>query len=186
MKRSGISAGLAGSGNATTQFYSASPDNGIQSYAIGDGTFALSTFPVVANGAMAIPTLARRCSVSIAAKPFVLMFGDAFPSHDSDQLPGAQAWTQAPIQVNPTPNDTGLSMSTLLSNSQDGYVGPDHIRDRGGHRRHDRLVVFSEGHDHLSQYSRPLPGRARQVWDLLSPDAGPLCQDHGPARGLGE
>ncbi len=45
------------------------------------------------------------------------MFGDAFPSHDSDQLPGAKAWTTAPTQTTPTPNDTGLNMSTLLTNS---------------------------------------------------------------------
>ncbi len=52
------------------------------------------------------------------------MFGDAFPSHDSDQLPGAQAWTTAPSQVNPTSNDTGLSMSTLLTNSQMDTLDP--------------------------------------------------------------
>ena len=52
------------------------------------------------------------------------MFGDAFPSHDSDQLPGAQAWTSAPSQVNPTTNDTGISMATLLSNSQMDTLDP--------------------------------------------------------------
>ncbi len=45
------------------------------------------------------------------------MFGDAFPSHDSDQLPGAQTWTTAPTQINPTTNDTGITMATLLTNS---------------------------------------------------------------------
>ena len=40
--------GLAATGNATTQFYSGSPDNGITSFAMGvgaDGTFASTTFP---------------------------------------------------------------------------------------------------------------------------------------------
>ena len=109
--------GLAGTGNATTQFYAASPDNGIQSYAIGDGTFALSTFPVVASGSYGDPYTGSPLLCEYCAKPFVLMFGDAFPSHDSDQLPGAQAWSSAPLQANPSPNDTGLSLSTLLANS---------------------------------------------------------------------
>ena len=52
------------------------------------------------------------------------MFGDAFPSHDSDQLPGAQSWSSAPSQVTPTSNDTGLSMSTLLTNSQMDTLDP--------------------------------------------------------------
>ncbi len=116
--------GLAATGNATTQFYAASPDNGIQSYAIGDGTFALSTFPVVASGSYGDPYTGSPLLCEYCAKPFVLMFGDAFPSHDSDQLPGAQAWTQAPSQVNPTTNDTGLSMSTLLTNSQMDTLDP--------------------------------------------------------------
>ena len=116
--------GLAGSGNATTQFYAASPDNGIQSYAIGDGTFALNSFPVVANNAYADPYTGSPAICEYCSKPFVLMFGDAFPSHDSDQLPGAQAWTTAPFQVTPTPNDTGLSMSTLLTNSQMDTLDP--------------------------------------------------------------
>jgi type IV pilus assembly protein PilY1 len=109
--------GLAGTGNATTQFYSASPDNGLQSYAIGDGTFALSTFPVVDNDSYGDPYTGSPLLCEYCAKPFVLMFGDAFPSHDSDQLPGAQAWTTAPLQANPNPNDTGLSLSTVLANS---------------------------------------------------------------------
>ena len=116
--------GLAGTGNATAQFYSASPDNGIQSYAIGDGTFALSTFPVVASGSYGDPYTGSPLLCEYCAKPFVLMFGDAFPSHDSDQLPGAQAWTAAPTQVTPTANDTGLSMATLLTNSQMDTLDP--------------------------------------------------------------
>jgi type IV pilus assembly protein PilY1 len=117
--------GLAATGNATTQFYAASPDNGIQSYAIGDGTFALNTFPVVASNAYQDPyTTGSPPVCEYCSKPFVLMFGDAFPSNDSDQLPGAQAWTQAPSQVNPTTNDTGLSMSTLLTNSQMDTLDP--------------------------------------------------------------
>lgn len=116
--------GLAGTGNATTQFYAASPDNGIQSYAIGDGTFALNTFPVVASGSYADPYTGSPLLCEYCAKPFVLMFGDAFPSHDSDQLPGAQAWTTAPTQVTPTANDTGLSMATLLTNSQMDTLDP--------------------------------------------------------------
>ena len=116
--------GLAATGSATTQFYSASPDNGIQSYAIGDGTFALSTFPVVANNSYGDPYTGSPPLCEYCAKPFVLMIGDAFPSHDSDQLPGAQAWTTAPSQVNPTTNDTGLLMSTLLTNSQMDTLDP--------------------------------------------------------------
>ena len=117
--------GLASTGSATTQFYAASPDNGIQSYAIGDGTFALNTFPVVASNAYQDPYTTGATPVcEYCSKPFVLMFGDAFPSHDSDQLPGAQAWTQAPSQVNPTTNDTGLSMATLLANSQMDTLDP--------------------------------------------------------------
>jgi Tfp pilus tip-associated adhesin PilY1 len=117
--------GLAATGNATTQFYAASPDNGIQSYAIGDGTFALNTFPVVANNAYQDPySTGSPPTCEYCSKPFVLMFGDAFPSHDSDQLPGAQAWTMAPSQVTPTSNDTGLSMSTLLTNSQMDTLDP--------------------------------------------------------------
>lgn len=112
--------GLAGTGNATTQFYSASPDNGLQSYAIGDGTFALSTFPVVASGSYGDPYTGSPLLCEYCAKPFVLMFGDAFPSWDSDQLPGGQAWTSAPFQVNPSPNDTGLSLSTLLASDPPG------------------------------------------------------------------
>ena len=114
------------------------------------------------------------------------MFGDAFPSQDSDQLPGAYAWTQAPSQVNPTPNDTGLSLSTILSNSQMDTLDPITSVIVGRHRRHDQLIVFREGHDHLPQHPRPLSGGAREVRNLLSSDAGPLCQDHGPARSLGE
>jgi Tfp pilus tip-associated adhesin PilY1 len=117
--------GLASTGSATTQFYAASPDNGIQSYAIGDGTFALNTFPVVASNAYQDPYTTGATPVcEYCSKPFVLMFGDAFPSHDSDQLPGAQAWTQTPSQVNPTTNDTGLSLSTVLSNSQMDTLDP--------------------------------------------------------------
>jgi len=116
--------GLAGTGNATTQFYSASPDNGIQSYAIGDGTFALSTFPVVASNAYGDPYGGATPLCDYCAKPFVLMFGDAFPSHDSDQLPGAQAWSSAPSQVTPTANDTGLDLSTLLTASSMNSLDP--------------------------------------------------------------
>ena len=119
--------GLAGSGNATTQFYKTTgsgPDNGIQSYAIGDGTFALSTFPVEANGSYGDPYTGSPLLCEYCAKPFVLMFGDAFPSHDSDQLPGAQAWSSAPSQVTPTTNDTGISMATILSNSQMDTLDP--------------------------------------------------------------
>lgn len=124
--------GLAGTGNATTQFYSASPDNGIQNYAIGDGTFALSTFPVVANNSYGDPYTGSPLLCEYCAKPFVLMFGDAFPSHDSDQLPGAYAWTSAPSAVTPTANDTGLCISSitgcpgldLLANSQLNTLDP--------------------------------------------------------------
>lgn len=116
--------GLAGSGNATTQFYSASPDNGIQSYAIGDGTFALSTFPVVASNSYGDPYGGATPLCDYCAKPFVLMFGDAFPSHDSDQLPGAQAWSSAPSQVTPTANDTGLDLSALLTASSMNTLDP--------------------------------------------------------------
>jgi Tfp pilus tip-associated adhesin PilY1 len=118
--------GLAATGSATTQFYAASPDNGIQSYAIGDGAAnpVLSNFPVEASGSYGDPYVTVPVVCEYCAKPFVLMFGDAFPSHDSDQLPGAQAWTQAPSQVNPTTNDTGLSMSTLLTNSQMDTLDP--------------------------------------------------------------
>ncbi len=116
--------GLAGTGNATTQFYAASPDNGIQSYAIGDGTFALNTFPVAASGSYGDPYTGTPPICQYCAKPFVLMFGDAFPSHDSDQLPGAQNWSQTPSQVTPTTNDTGISMATVLSNSQMDTLDP--------------------------------------------------------------
>ena len=95
--------GLAATGNATTQFYSGSPDNGITSFAMGvgaDGTFASTTFPVEANSSYGDPYITAPVICEYCAKPFVLMFGDAFPSHDSDQLPGAQAWTSAPTQVN--------------------------------------------------------------------------------------
>jgi type IV pilus assembly protein PilY1 len=116
--------GLAATGNATTQFYAASPDNGIQSYAIGDGTFALNTFPVTASGSYGDPYTGAPPICQYCAKPFVLMFGDAFPSHDSDQLPGAYAWSATPSQVTPTANDTGLSMSTILTNSQMDTLDP--------------------------------------------------------------
>jgi type IV pilus assembly protein PilY1 len=112
--------GLAGSGNATTQFYKTSgsgPDNSITSFAIGNGTFASSTFPIESNSGYGDPYTGSPPLCEYCAKPFVLMFGDAFPSHDSDQLPGAQAWSSAPSQVNPTPNDTGLDISALLTAS---------------------------------------------------------------------
>ena len=119
--------GLAATGNATTQFYSASPDNGITSWAMGvgtDGTFASTTFPIEASGSYGDPYITAPLLCEYCAKPFVLMFGDAFPSHDSDQLPGAQAWSSAPTQVNPTTNDTGISMATLLSNAQMDTLDP--------------------------------------------------------------
>ena len=117
--------GLAATGNATTQFYAASPDNGITSWTMGNGTFASSTFPVEASNAYGDPyTTGSPPICEYCSKPFVLMFGDAFPSHDSDQLPGATAWLSAPSQVNPTPNDTGLSMSMLLTNSQMDTLDP--------------------------------------------------------------
>lgn len=119
--------GLAGSGNATTQFYKTSgsgPDNSITSYAIGDGTFAANTFPIESNNGYGDPYTGTPPICEYCAKPFVLMFGDAFPSHDSDQLPGAQAWSSAPSQVNPTTNDTGLSMATILTNSQMNFLDP--------------------------------------------------------------
>lgn len=116
--------GLAGSGNATTQFYAASPDNGIQSYAIGDGSFALNSFPVVASNGYGDPYGGTPPVCEYCAKPFVLMFGDAFPSHDSDQLPGAFAWTSAPSQVTPTANDTGLNLSSLLTASSMSTLDP--------------------------------------------------------------
>jgi Tfp pilus tip-associated adhesin PilY1 len=119
--------GLAATGNATTQFYSGSPDNGITSFAMGvgaDGTFASTTFPIEASGAYGDPYITAPILCEYCAKPFVLMFGDAFPSHDSDQLPGAQAWTSAPTQTNPTTNDTGISMATLLANSQMDTLDP--------------------------------------------------------------
>jgi type IV pilus assembly protein PilY1 len=119
--------GLAATGNATTQFYGAAVDNNITSYAMGvgtDGTIGSTTFPVVASASYGDPYTGSPAVCEYCAKPFVLMFGDAFPSHDSDQLPGAQAWTQAPSQVNPSPNDTGLSLSTLLTNSQMNTIDP--------------------------------------------------------------
>ena len=119
--------GLAATGSATTQFYSGSPDNGITSFAMGvgaDGTFASTTFPIEASGSYGDPYITAPVICEYCAKPFVLMFGDAFPSHDSDQLPGAQAWTSAPNQVTPTTNDTGISMATLLGNSQMDTLDP--------------------------------------------------------------
>jgi type IV pilus assembly protein PilY1 len=122
--------GLAGTNNATTQFYSGSPDNGITSYAMGvggSGIFGSTTFPIEANTGYGDPYTATAPAVPICeycSKPFVLMFGDAFPSHDSDQLPGAFAWTSAPSQVNPTNNDTGLNLSTVLTNSSMDTLDP--------------------------------------------------------------
>jgi len=119
--------GLAATGNATTQFYKTSgsgPDNGITSYAIGNGTFASSTFPIESNSGYGDPYITAPLICEYCAKPFVLMFGDAFPSHDSDQLPGAQAWSSAPSQVTPTTNDTGISMATLLANSNMDTLDP--------------------------------------------------------------
>jgi type IV pilus assembly protein PilY1 len=129
--------GLAKSGNATTQFYSASPDNGITSYAMGvggAGLFASTTFPVEASNAYGDPYAATAPALptcEYCAKPFVLMFGDAFPSHDSDQLPGAYAWSSAPNQVTPTPNDTvspalpaSIDISTLLTASSMNTLDP--------------------------------------------------------------
>ncbi len=119
--------GLAATGSATTQFYSGSPDNDITSFAMGvgaDGTFASTTFPIEASGSYGDPYITAPVICEYCAKPFVLMFGDAFPSHDSDQLPGAQAWASAPNQVTPTTNDTGISMATLLSNSQMDTLDP--------------------------------------------------------------
>src|SRR6185295_10251469 len=119
--------GLAATGNATTQFYSGTPDNNITSFAMGvgaDGTFASTTFPIEASGSYGDPYITAPLICEYCAKPFVLMFGDAFPSHDSDQLPGAQAWASAPNQVTPTTNDTGISMATLLSNSQMDTLDP--------------------------------------------------------------
>lgn len=119
--------GLAGSGNATTQFYKTSgsgPDNSITSFAIGNGTFASSTFPIESNSGYGDPYTGSPPVCEYCAKPFVLMFGDAFPSHDSDQLPGAQAWSSAPSQVNPTTNDTGLDISALLTASSMNTLDP--------------------------------------------------------------
>ncbi len=119
--------GLAATGNATTQFYKTTgsgPDNGIPSYAIGNGTYASNTFPVESNSGYGDPYITAPIICEYCAKPFVLMFGDAFPSHDSDQLPGAQAWSSAPSQVNPTTNDTGITMATLLSNAQMDTLDP--------------------------------------------------------------
>ena len=116
--------GLAATDNATTQFYAASPDNGIQSYAIGDGTFALNTFPVVASNAYGDPYTGSPTICEYCSKPFVLMFGDVFPSFDSDQLPGVYPWSLTPTPVTPTQNDTGLSMSTILTNSQMDTLDP--------------------------------------------------------------
>ena len=122
--------GLAATGNATTQFYKTSgsgPDNGITSFAMGvgaDGTFASGTFPIETNTGYGDPYITAPVICEYCAKPFVLMFGDAFPSHDSDQLPGAQAWSSAPSQVDPLTNDTGISMATLLANSQMNTLEP--------------------------------------------------------------
>ncbi|HEX6825510.1 MAG TPA: hypothetical protein VF077_04265, partial [Nitrospiraceae bacterium] len=119
--------GLAATDGATTQFYSGTPDNNITSYAMGvgaDGTFASTTFPIEASGSYGDPYITAPVICEYCAKPFVLMFGDAFPSHDSDQLPGAQAWSSAPNQVTPTTDDTGISMATLLSNSQMDTIDP--------------------------------------------------------------
>ncbi|HEY6639684.1 MAG TPA: hypothetical protein VIY67_03025, partial [Nitrospiraceae bacterium] len=78
--------GLAATGNATTQFYKTTgsgPDNGITSYAIGNGTYASSTFPIESNSGYGDPYITAPIICEYCAKPFVLMFGDAFPSHDS-------------------------------------------------------------------------------------------------------
>ena len=119
--------GLAATGNATTQFYSASPDNGITSFAMGvgsDGTFASTTFPIEASGSYGDPYITAPIVCEYCAKPFVLMFGDAFPSHDSDQLPGVQNWSSAPTPITPTTDDTGISMATLLTNSNMNTLDP--------------------------------------------------------------
>ncbi|BFU94455.1 MAG: exported protein of unknown function [Nitrospira sp.] len=119
--------GLASSGNATTQFYKTSgngPDNSITSYAIGNGAFASNTFPIEANNGYGDPYTGSPPVCEYCAKPFVLMFGDAFPSHDSDQLPGAQAWISAPNQVTPTTNDTGIDLSALLTASSMNTLDP--------------------------------------------------------------
>jgi type IV pilus assembly protein PilY1 len=119
--------GLAATGDATTQFYKTSgsgPDNSITSFAIGNGTFASNTFPIESNSGYGDPYITAPLICEYCAKPFVLMFGDAFPSHDSDQLPGAQAWTSAPNQVNPTTNDTGLNLATLLAASSMNTLDP--------------------------------------------------------------
>ncbi len=51
------------------------------------------------------------------AKPFILVLSEVLPSFDSDQLPGAYSngtnWTS----TNPSPNDTGLNVQTLITNS---------------------------------------------------------------------
>jgi type IV pilus assembly protein PilY1 len=111
-------------GSATTQFYAATPDNNIQSYAMGDGTFALSTFPVEASGSYGDPYTGTPPVCEYCAKPFVLMFGDAFPSHDSDQLPGAKAWTSAPTPVTPTPTDASQDITALLPISKMDTLDP--------------------------------------------------------------
>ncbi|WP_173047365.1 pilus assembly protein [Nitrospira sp. KM1] len=120
--------GLAAStGNATTQFYKTSgngPDNSITSYAIGNGTFASSTFPIEANTGYGDPYTGSPAICEYCAKPFVLMLGDAFPSHDSDQLPGAQNWSSAPSRVTPTADDTGLDLSALLTASSMNTLDP--------------------------------------------------------------
>jgi type IV pilus assembly protein PilY1 len=118
--------GLAATDGATAQFYSGTPDNNITSFAMGLSRWhvRITTFPIVANNGYGDPYTGAPLLCEYCAKPFVLMFGDAFPSHDSDQLPGAQAWTTAPSQVNPTTNDTGISMATLLSNSQMDTLDP--------------------------------------------------------------
>lgn len=122
--------GLAATGDATTQFYKTSgsgPDNDITSFAMGvgaDGTFASTTFPIESNTGYGDPYITAPVICEYCAKPFVLMFGDAFPSHDSDQLPGVQNWSSAPGRVTPTTNDTGISMATLLSNAQMDTLDP--------------------------------------------------------------
>jgi type IV pilus assembly protein PilY1 len=119
--------GLTATGNATTQFYKTTgsgPDNSITSFAIGSGTYASSTFPIETNSGYGDPYITAPLICEYCAKPFVLMLGDAFPSHDSDQLPGAQAWSSAPSQVNPTTNDTGLDLATLLAASSMNTLDP--------------------------------------------------------------
>ncbi len=90
-----------GKATQTTTFQAATPDIGYKT------SSPTSTQPFLAVDAWDDPYTTGGCPY--CSKPFVLTLSDAFPSFDSDHLPGSN-WA-----ATVSPSDTGLNVQTLMA-----------------------------------------------------------------------